>query len=161
MRRRSSFLLGLPLALGLTASCANPVHSDAVDALGPEVGERPGPTHRAGQPCMTCHGGDGPGPDFAVAGTVYEVRDGATALEGVQVVLSDSAGQTQTLVSNQVGNFYMRAQEWTPTYPMFAKLEYQGTEKPMTTRIGRTGGCADCHRSGVAKKMPGVYLREQ
>lgn len=149
------------LSVFIIASCADPVHSDAVDALGPEVGERPGPTHRAGQPCMTCHGGEGPAPDFAVAGTVYEVREGAVPLVGATVVLNDSGGQTRSLVTNSVGNFYMRAGEWTPTYPMFAKVDYQGVEKVMTTRIGRTGGCADCHRTGVANKMPGVYLREQ
>jgi len=144
----------------LAVSCGNPAHDDAVTALGDEAAGVPeGPTHRPGQPCLTCHGGDGPGPDFAVAGTVYETRGGTVPLPDTTVVLTDSAGTTHTAVTNQVGNFYITANQWTPVFPMFAKLRYQETEKAMTTRIGRNGGCAECHRGGTAK-MPPVYLRE-
>lgn len=157
-----------PLALavavlfaGFTASCLDPVHDDAVAALGPEAnGVREGPTHRPGQPCLTCHGGDGPGPDFAVAGTVYETRNGTTPLPDVTVLLRDSSGATRTLLTNSVGNFYLSAKQWTPAYPIFAELHYQDVEKKMVTRIGRNGGCAECHRAGDRSQMPPVYLRE-
>lgn len=160
MSRR--FLLGVSLAI-LAAACMNPVHSDAVDALGPEVnGERPGPFHRAGQPCLTCHGPEGPEDEFAVAGTVFEVRGGSTPLAGVTVALTDSTGAQRQLVTNSAGNFYLRAGQWTPSYPMHVELSINGETKKMVTRIGRNGGCAECHRSaGDTTKMPAVYMRDQ
>ena len=147
----------------LAASCIDPVHSDAVDALGPEAnGERSGPRHRAGQPCFTCHGGSGPGPDFAVAGTVYAVRGGSDPLPGAVVAITDAAGSTQRLATNEVGNFYLRASLWTPAFPLHVQLEYGDAKKEMTTRIGRDGGCASCHiGAGSAKSMPAVFLRDQ
>src|SRR5207249_3431097 len=43
-------------ALGGAIACGDPVHDDAVAALGPEApGVRPGPTPRPGQPGLTCH----------------------------------------------------------------------------------------------------------
>lgn len=153
--------LVVALAAALTVSCLDPVHSDAVDALGPEAaGVREGPTHRPGQPCLTCHGGDGPGPDFAVAGTVYATRNGTAPIEGVAVLLRDSTGTTRTAITNEVGNFYITAGEWTPAYPMFAELHYGDITKTMDTRIGRNGGCAECHRAGGKTEMPPVYLNE-
>jgi hypothetical protein len=149
------------LVLVLIASCLDPVHSDAVDALGPEAAGVPeGPTHRPGQPCLTCHGGNGPGPDFAVAGTVYETRNGTTPLPNATVVLHDSAGTTRSTLTNSVGNFYLTAGQWTPAYPMFAELDVGDITKKMETRIGRNGGCAECHRGGGQAKMPPVYLKE-
>jgi hypothetical protein len=153
--------LVLLLLAAVSASCLDPVHSDAVDALGPEAsGVREGPTHRPGQPCLTCHGGDGPGPDFAAAGTVYETRDGTVPLPNVAVLLRDSSGTTRTAVTNSAGNFYLTAGEWTPAYPMFAELHDGDLVKAMETRIGRNGGCAECHRVGGQTKMPPVYMKE-
>ena len=143
------------------ASCLDPVHSDAVDALGPEApGVRTGPTHRPGQPCLTCHGGDGPGPDFAVAGTVYETRNGTAPLPSVTVLLRDATGTTRATLTNSAGNFYITSREWSPAYPMYAELHYGDLTATMVTRIGRNGGCAECHRSGGQTTMPPVYLKE-
>ena len=52
----------------------DPVHARQVAALGGDPsGQRNGPTHRPGQPCLVCHGGLGPGgPDLSVGGTIYE-----------------------------------------------------------------------------------------
>lgn len=146
-------------------SCMDPVHSDRVDALGPEVnGQKPGPTHRPGQPCTTCHGGSGPGsPEFVVAGTIYASVDGNDPAPGVDVQLTASDGRTITLRTNAVGNFYLPRKEWDAPFPMKVKLAAATPAgqaiKQMTTRMGGEGGCAFCHRSpSDSSHMPHVYL---
>lgn len=157
--------VALTAALALGAACANPVHADAVAALGDEKpGVPPGQTHRPGQPCSVCHGGDGPGPDFAIGGTIYETRGVDRALKGVTVTLTDAKGETRTPVTNEVGNFYLRAEDWSPTFPLFVSLSYPGAvPKDMVSRIGGNIGCAYCHHGadGEPSHMPPVFLREQ
>jgi hypothetical protein len=156
-------LLGALLLGGLSgtsASCMNPVHSDAVAALGDEAqGVRTGPTHRPGQPCLVCHGGDGPGPDFAMAGTVYE-KDGSIAPSvNTEVVLTDATGSTRTEKTNSVGNFYIQSGRWTPTYPVDVVVQRDGVKQAMQTRIGRQTACATCHKSGGSStSVAAVYL---
>lgn len=161
--RRLALALAVVLALGAT-SCDDPVHSDAVDALGPEVAGIPrGPRHRAGQPCLTCHGGQGPGsPEFSFGGTVFSVRGGTQAVEGATVLLKDARGATITRTTNDVGNFYIEQSQWSPVFPVFVTVSYGGEERVMATRIGGSGSCATCHRgAGDSQHMPAVYLREQ
>lgn len=162
-------LLAAALLLAALASCMNPVHSDAVTALGDEApGVRRGPTHRPGQPCLTCHGGDGPGePDFELAGTVYEekeqgVPDTSRGASGVTVSLVDAKGATYTTQTNSVGNFYVQEGRYTPVYPVYVTLTRGDVKETMTTRIGRRGSCADCHRGQVGTKnlVPAVYIGE-
>ncbi len=154
------------LALAST-SCVDPVRSDAVEALGGEKnGERPGPLHRAGQPCLTCHGGHGPGdPEFSVAGTIYATRTGTAALAGVQVTLQDATGSKRVLETNQVGNFYVGKRQWDPVFPLFVRLDFDGKKKVMQTRIGGEGACAFCHNGprpgGNATRMPPVFLEDK
>lgn len=158
--RVRTLALALVAAVALASgSCMDPVHSKAVDDLGPEVaGVREGPTHRPGQPCTVCHGGDGPGsPDFVAAGTVYErAPDVKQPVEFVTVVLTDVRGATFSTYTNEVGNFYVTTREWSPTYPIFVALRGpDGFEKKMATPIGRDGGCAICHRSERPGEHPG------
>lgn len=159
---RRSFVV---LTVLIHASCIDPVHNDAVDALGPEEsGVRPGPTHRPGQPCRTCHGSDGPAnPEMTVGGTVYAVRGGTDPAEGVSVALTDAKGATYATTSNSVGNFYVWKRDWDPIFPLqIAISDGNGVNAVMVTKIGRDGACATCHRgSGDALHMPGVYLRAQ
>lgn len=149
--------------LALAACQLDPAHDDAVNALGGEAqGVRAGPLHRPGQPCLTCHTSKGPAPDFAVAGTVFDVRGSTTGLQGVTVTMTDAAGEVRRVNTNSAGNFYLQASEWNPAFPMHVQLDYPGEKtKPMDTRIGRNGGCGECHQGqGSTTKMPGVYLRE-
>lgn len=163
---RSSFLRRLSLLALLSTlapSCIDPVHTDEVDALGDEVaGVREGPLHRPGQPCFACHGGSGPGPDFAIAGTVYAVKNQPAALPGVIVTVTDATGTARSMESNAAGNFYITANQWSPAYPLYVQMKYGAESKDMNTRIGRIGGCNTCHRgTGDATQMPAVYMREQ
>jgi hypothetical protein len=139
---RLTLLLAFSVALALASACGDPTHDDAVAALGPEApGVSPGPTHRPGQPCLTCHGGLGPaGQQFSIGGTAYENQrlpapDGAAApasppLVGATVQLSDSSGltdasdgaspasATRTTTTNSVGNFFILESDWAPTFPV-------------------------------------------
>lgn len=158
-----STLAALVLAIA-GSSCVDPVHDDAVDALGDEApGVRPGPTHRPGQPCLTCHGGDGPGePEMSIGGTVYAVRAGTEGIADVSVIVTDAKGGERELTTNSVGNFYMFKSEWEPVFPLTVTVAGAGAEARMKTTIGRDGACATCHRgAGDARRMPGVYLRVQ
>ncbi len=148
----------------LGAGCMDPVHDDAVAALGDEApGVRRGPSHRPGQPCLLCHGGDGPGPDFAVGGTVYETRGLAVPANGVAVLLTDAKGQTATAQSNAAGNFFLESRQWAPTYPVRVQIARDGAVTKMSTVIGRQTSCAECHVSpdrGSKSEAPPVYLKE-
>lgn len=167
------------LAATVSASCFDPVHSDDVAALGPEVkGVREGPTHRPGQPCIVCHGGKGPGsPEFEIAGTIFDYRDPPSApVEGVEVVITDSSTppKSVTLQSNRAGNFYLDKDRETFFYPLHVELNDSRIKqelplvpnagiRSMVTPIGRNGGCAFCHVHNVNdadKKthMPQVFL---
>jgi len=160
--RARIFFAALTLALG--ASCYDPVHSDAVDALGPEADGIPrGPRHRAGQPCTTCHGGSGPGsPELSVAGTVFAVRGTTVASAPVTVTVTDATGATRSAATNEVGNFFITKSDWAPVFPLHVAIDGDGAHKNMVTTIGRDGGCATCHRGqGDTTSMPGVFLRDQ
>lgn len=150
-----------------TASCFDPVHSDEVAALGPERrGVLPGPNHRPGQNCRTCHGGRGPGsPELSIAGTIYSARGILEPLSGVTVALVDATGATRSVTSNEVGNFYISAASWSPTFPVLVGLHDRRADengvKEMVTPIGDNGACAFCHYGAVDEPthMPPVFLR--
>jgi cytochrome c553 len=150
----------LAAGLGLTALAAacntDPVHSDAVNALGPEVSGIPqGQYHRAGQPCVTCHGDEGPAStQFTMAGTVfYGPANTANPIGvgNVMVTLEDDTQSVYTAVTNCVGNFWVTSDQW-PGHPQFPVLvTIAGTvgtysAPSMQSHIGRTGSCADCHQ---------------
>jgi len=163
MRRFKPRQLLAAFTLGYSiVSCMNPAHDDAVAALGGEApGVRRGPEHRPGQPCLTCHGGQGPGePDFAFGGTVYQTRGGSVPLVAATITLTDASGAKYSAQSNNVGNFYINASEWSPKYPVFAELSSGSDIVPMKSRISGDGSCATCHRGeGDNGHMPAIYLR--
>ncbi len=146
------------------AGCYDPVHLDAVAALGPETpGVPPGPKHRAGQPCSTCHGGEGPAEtELAFGGTLYRVRGGTEPLVGGEVIVTDARGESRRVQSNEVGNFFSSKADWSPVFPLRVAVEAEGIRRDMVSTIGRDGGCATCHRdSGDRSFMPGVFLRDK
>jgi hypothetical protein len=146
--------LGGTMAIAMLAgawSC-DPVHNDAVNALGPEDPSiPPGPTHRAGQDCGVCHGGSGPGKKtFVAAGTIYKAYDAPDGLQNATVILTDVNGYTTptAVTTNEVGNFFVTTDDWAPTFPMKVAVTYNGTKSDasMKSHMGRAGSCGLCHQ---------------
>ncbi len=164
---RCAAAIALRLAVLASAAC-DPVHADAVAALGPEVpGVRRGPLHRPGQPCLLCHDGAFGDPQrFAVAGTVYETPGEKFAAVGADVVLVDAKGATTSLRTNAAGNFYATPSTYDPTYPMQVTVQGpSGETARMHTlvegngTVEPNGACASCHFDPPGPSSPGhVYL---
>ena len=144
----------------LLAAC-DPVHQNEIDALGGNTpGERNGPLHRPGQPCLVCHDGAlGDAREFSVAGTVFQRLSDREPVAGAQVTLVGSDGSTFEATTNEAGNFYVQPSEWTPIFPMRTSVAWQGEMIPMHTNVGRDGSCAGCHVDPPGPSSPGhVYL---
>jgi hypothetical protein len=153
--------LALLLVLAAPAACMDPVHDDAVKALGPEApGVPPGPLHRPGQPCLTCHGGEGPADsEFSLAGTVYLLQYEEVPAPSATVVIEDVDGVAGTVTTNEVGSFWVNADKWRPTYPLELSVKYGIITSRMNGNVGRAGSCADCHQPKVGPSSPGhVYV---
>jgi hypothetical protein len=130
------------------SSCADPVHDLQVKALGDDPQGIPdGEFHRAGQPCLTCHGFYGPASHrYAVAGTIFSGPDKGIGADLVAVELVDSDGTTRNVVTNCVGNFFVRAEDWDTAFPIGVWLR-RGTDiQHMQTQISREGSCSECHK---------------
>jgi len=158
-------------ALGAVSvpSCANPVQDQAIAALGGELsGVPPGPFHRPGQPCVVCHSENGTTKlQMVLGGTVFADLTSFKGVTDVDVVFTDSIGQTMTTTTNCVGNFYISSNSWSPKFPLAVEVRFpvfnmDGTEqmqsdgnggmklvqkvKAMGSVISRDGSCADCHK---------------
>jgi hypothetical protein len=143
------------------ASCVDATHDEQVQALGGEAAGVPrGPDHRPGQPCLVCHGGEGPASSrFSVAGTVYAVFKESAPAVGAQVQVEDITGAVRVPLTNSVGNFYISADQWEPTYPIQMQVTLGPVSNQMLTHVGREGSCAACHQSEVGPASPGpVYV---
>ncbi len=165
-RAKSPVVLTLSAALvSLAASTAcDPVHDDAIAALGPEApGVRQGPLHRPGQPCLLCHDGAmGDPPRFTVAGTVFSTPGTLLAVEGATVQLVDANGSGAQVTTNSAGNFYATPGDYSPTFPL--QVTVAGPAGPtvhMQTLIGGNGtvepngACASCHFDPAGPNSPG------
>jgi hypothetical protein len=142
-------------------SCGDPVHDDAVNALGPEApGVDKGPLHRPGQPCLVCHGGSGPASaHFSVAGTVFALKGMTCPLPNANVVITDLNFIVRQPTTNEAGNFWISASDWVPAAPYHVKVMVGMSFSTMTTHVGRDGSCADCHFSPPGPSTTGpVYL---
>jgi hypothetical protein len=154
-------LLAVAAPLAALASCVDTTHVDEVQALGGEApGVAPGPDHRPGQPCLVCHGGEGPGSSvFSVAGTVYAVDQESAPAVGAQVQIEDITGAVGVATTNSAGNFYILANQWQPTYPTQMQVALGSVSSQMLTHVGREGSCAACHQAQVGPASPGpVYV---
>jgi hypothetical protein len=162
MGARKFFFFAVPAlgaALGL-ACCVNETHELAVQALGGEApGVSRGPLHRPGQPCLVCHGVDGPASKrFVVAGTIYAEQGTTNPAPGAQAVIEDINGSVFAATANEAGNFYVTPDEWAPTFPAQVQVVQGANNQPMLTHIGRDGSCADCHTQSPGPDSAGpVY----
>jgi len=127
------------------------VHDSAVSALGPEAANIPqGQYHRAGQPCVVCHGSEGPAnTQFSIAGTVFfgpATTASPIGVGNVTVQLEDDAQSKFSVTTNCVGNFWITPAAYNPNFPMLAAVGYAGQpNQSMFTQISRAGSCASCH----------------
>jgi hypothetical protein len=137
---------------GLAAACSDPVHDGRLRSLGDERPDVPiGEYHRAGQACVLCHSADGPASNkpFSVAGTVFAQPASAVGVGGVTVAFTDAAGSQKTVVTNCVGNFFIRPTEWDPAFPILVRIYNGDRSKTMQGQIGRERSCAFCHNDPV------------
>lgn len=153
-------LAGMVLVAGaLVTACVDESHDLQVQALGGEApGVSPGPLHRPGQPCLTCHGEAGPSShEFVMAGTVFAVQGESGAASRAQVVIEDVTGSFFTATTNEAGNFYIPQGAWSPVMPV--TVQVPKAVQQMISLIGRAGSCADCHTLTPGPASPGpVYL---
>jgi hypothetical protein len=150
------------LFAAITAGSCDPVHDDAVAALGGEIaGVRPGPLHRPGQPCLVCHDGAFGDPRaFSMAGTVFLYGNSTPPAIGATVTLEDKNGTTTTATTNEAGNFYLTPDTYSPHYPVHVMSLTSGDASvSMHSHIGGNGSCAGCHADPAGPDSPGhVYL---
>ena len=135
-------------AVVLLASCGDPVHDAELAAL---PGENPnvpvGEYHRAGQPCVLCHGPGGPASDaaFSLAGTIFAQPSSAVGVDNATVAFTDTTGSTFEVQTDCVGNFFVKKTDWDPSFPIFVRVFKNGASKTMQGQIGRERSCANCH----------------
>jgi len=150
-----AFVAALAAACAFSACSTDPVHDDAVSALGPEAANIPqGQYHRAGQPCVVCHGPEGPAnTQFSIAGTVFYGPASNSAPVGVgnvTVQLEDDSQSKFSVTTNCVGNFWVKPSDWNPAFPVLASIagNPEGTmlQQTMVSHIGRDPSCGDCHQ---------------
>lgn len=136
----------LCMVLLLLAAC-DPVGADEVAALGGELpGTRPGPLHRAGQPCLLCHDGAFGDPvEFSVAGTVFVTPEDRSPAHGAQIEITAADDARMTFTANEAGNFYVEASRWRPQFPLQVSVTYQDETNTMRSLVGRDGACGSCH----------------
>jgi hypothetical protein len=148
-------------------SCTDPVHDLQVKALGGEKDGVPtGEFHRAGQPCLVCHGDLGPAHQkFSMAGTIFNGPYKPLGEDQVVIELIDALGfkPPQKIQTNCVGNFYITPDVWTPSYPVLVRIRKLDGNPDHTQRmqahIGREGSCNYCHKDPISFDAQGhVYL---
>jgi hypothetical protein len=144
----------------LSVACSDPIHDQLVASLGPEnPAIPPGPNHRAGQPCLACHGDSGPAAQpFTIGGTVYAKQYLPQPAPGAHVQVEDQEGHSTIIVANAVGNFYTSAPAFQPTYPIHmtvAAADYSGVPSIMVSASNREGSCATCHYNPAGPNSPG------
>ena len=161
MKARGAWLWALAAVVAV-AGC-DPVHDDAVAALGGEAPGVPrGPLHRPGQPCLLCHDGAvGDPPALSVAGTLFLDANGLVPVSGAAVILQDADGVTSNAATtNEAGNFYFSPDEFLPRYPLQVNSITVGAVAiAMHSHIGGNGSCAGCHFDPPGPDSPGhVYF---
>ena len=172
MSQPSPALLVAMLLGAAVVGCGNPVPDKRIETLGPEIdGVEPGEFHRPGQPCVLCHSTyEGASPELSVGGTVFATPRRMIPVEKAVVTLTDSLGESRSVPTNCIGNFFITKEDWDPTYPLKAEIAYPvpGSDPPevkgvtMESRINRDGSCAGCHVGTRNQGSPGwVFCVEE
>lgn len=120
-------------------------------------GTRASAEMRPGSDCVGCHRDAGARP-LLIGGTVYTLPnnegpqplDDCFGLEGIELVIRDSAGREFSTLTNRAGNFYIEGTESDLTLPYSASLRWTLDGRDTTTPMFSTpayGGCARCHNT--------------
>jgi hypothetical protein len=152
---------GVLIGAVIVVVACDPVHDDAVDALGDELPNvPPGPLHRPGQPCLVCHDGKvGDPEELSVAGTIFKSAFARLPAVGATVTLTGADQRTFQATANEAGNFFVTPRDWSPAYPMKVAVTYQGITVKMTALVGRDGSCGKCHTDPVGPTSPShIYI---
>lgn len=154
---KRALMLGGALSALLGSCNDDPVHDDLVDSLGGEVqGVPQGEYHRAGQPCVACHGPEGPAQtQFSLAGTIFYGPTAAIGMDNVSVEFYDSRGATFVAQTNCVGNFYVTPADYTPFFPVAVQIVKGSQSAAMVSHIGREPSCSNCHADPLYFNSPG------
>jgi hypothetical protein len=151
---QSSVIFAVALAV---TGCADPVHDAAVDALGPEIAGVPkGPDHRPGQPCLTCHGGNGPAAFVMSFGaTVFLHLSNKAPAAGATVRVVDAEQRTYETRTNSVGNFWIPESAFQPSFPVNSAVTLGRYSRVMRTTMRLDGSCNTCHSGNESSGSPG------
>lgn len=141
----------------LVAGCSDPAHDRAVEALGPEaLGVPKGPEHRPGQPCLTCHGGEGPASFImSFGGTVYVHSSSTEPAVAATVRVVDAERRTYETPTNSVGNFWIPERELAPVFPVNTAVTLGRYSRVMRTEMRLDGSCNGCHARAESASSPG------
>ena len=117
-----------------------------------------GPTMRAGENCLRCHGEgrDGSSVKWSLGGTVFPERksDIDDGYQGAKIVVTDAAGRTVEMTSNVVGNF------WTAEalkFPLQAEIRVADKVRKMPIPVP-AGSCNACHSASPAGGAEGAIV---
>ena len=151
------------------ASDAGPdaIPAEAVCSSGDYWGEADdgSPRMNPGRACISCHsssGGDD-APNLWVGGTVYPTfrepdmclgADGTSTHAGASVEIEDAMGVVVSLSVNASGNFLLPRNSATLTFPIRARVLYNGKVRQMGTPQ-YSGDCNSCHTETGANGAPG------
>ena len=152
--------IGAALAALGAVACVDASHDAQVAALGGEPNGSPSPTHRPGQPCNVCHGGQGPAKlQFSVAGTVtLYASDYSTPAQNAVVQIQDATGSYWHVTTNPAGNFFILQSDWAPVFPIecTSLKDSQGNGKQsMISLDNRDGSCNGCHTQQLGPNSAG------
>lgn len=150
-------LLSAIVGAAFVACTSDPVLSDIIDEQGNETADiDKGEYHRAGQRCAACHqdGSEASDAPFTLAGTVFAQPGRQVGVGDVEIRLTDSDGTKYTTKTNCVGNFFIKASDWAPRFPILVDIAKNGVRRQMRSPIGRAKSCADCHRIDTPLKAP-------
>ena len=120
-----------------------------------DEGERMEP----GGNCITCHGDEGEGPRYTIAGTVMGATnddDRCVGVDGITVEITGADGKITSLTTNSVGNFFYSGSVATP---YTAKIVTTNGERAMSTPQTDLN-CANCHTAEGASGAPGRITPE-
>jgi hypothetical protein len=112
-----------------------------------------------GRPCIGCHQAEDDGPEFALAGTVYETghepddcHGGADPARGApRIEVTDADGKVVAMDANQAGNFFSSS---SVRFPIRARVRFEGRTRSMLGEVS-SGDCNGCHTEAGANGAPG------